>query len=83
MTRNMKFSHKILLAAALVVAVAFACFILFNDYRQRKPCSSTEASMQELGSLTTSNIQTWLKAASSCCNRWPSRSPPTAARPPA
>ena len=59
----MKFSHKILLAAALVVAVAFACFILFNDYRQRQTLrSSTEASMQELGSLTTSNIQTWLES---------------------
>ncbi|MFY0729580.1 methyl-accepting chemotaxis protein [Pseudomonas sp. NFX15] len=63
MTRNMKFSHKILLAAALVVAVAFACFILFNDYRQRQTLrNSTEASMQELGSLTTSNIQTWLES---------------------
>jgi len=63
MTRNMKFSHKILLAAALVVAVAFACFILFNDYRQREALrSSTESSMQELGSLTSSNIQTWLES---------------------
>ena len=63
MTRNMKFSHKILLAAALVVAVAFACFILFNDYRQRQALrSSTASSMQELGSLTTSNIQTWLES---------------------
>ena len=63
MTRNMKFSHKILLAAALVVAVAFACFILFNDYRQRQTLrSSTESSMQELGSLTTRNIQTWLES---------------------
>ena len=52
MTRNMKFSHKILLAAALVVAVAFACFILFNDYRQREALrSSNESSMQELLSL--------------------------------
>ena len=59
----MKFSHKILLAAALVVAVAFACFIFFNDYRQREALStSTESSMQELGSLTTSNIQTWLES---------------------
>nr|WP_221179191.1 methyl-accepting chemotaxis protein [Pseudomonas protegens] len=63
MTSNMKFSHKILLAAALVVAVAFACFILFNDYRQREALrSSTESTMQELGSLTTSNIQTWLES---------------------
>ncbi len=62
MTRNMKFSHKILLAAALVVAVAFACFILFNDYRQRQGLqASTETSMQELGSLTSRNIQTWVE----------------------
>ncbi len=59
----MKFSHKILLAAALVVAVAFVCFILFNDYRQREALrSSNESSMQELGSLTSSNIQTWLES---------------------
>ncbi|MCJ8203101.1 methyl-accepting chemotaxis protein [Pseudomonas sp. RGM2987] len=62
MTRNMKFSHKILLAAALVVAVAFACFILFNDYRQRQSLhASTENSMQELGNLTSRNIQTWVE----------------------
>ena len=63
MTKNLKFSHKILIAAALVVAVAFACFILFNDYRQRQTLrTSTQASMQQLGSLTTSNIQTWLES---------------------
>ncbi len=61
MTKNLKFSHKILLAAALVVVVAFTGFILFNDYRQREALrDSTEASMRELGSLTTSNIQNWL-----------------------
>ncbi|MNF77767.1 Methyl-accepting chemotaxis protein PctC [compost metagenome] len=63
MTKNLKFSHKILLAAALVVAVAFTCFVLFNDYRQRQTLrSNTEASMQELGNLTSSNIQTWLQS---------------------
>lgn len=63
MTAHMKFSHKILLAAALVVIAAFACFILFNDYRQRQALqSSTESSMQAIGSLTSSNIQTWLES---------------------
>ncbi|PWB32093.1 chemotaxis protein [Pseudomonas sp. SDI] len=63
MTKNLKFSHKILLAAALVVAVAFTCFILFNDYRQRQSLrSNTEASMQALGALTSGNIQTWLES---------------------
>jgi methyl-accepting chemotaxis protein len=61
MTRTLKFSHKILIAAALIVALAFAGFILFNDYRQRQTLhANTESSMQELGTLTTRNIQTWL-----------------------
>jgi methyl-accepting chemotaxis protein len=63
MTRTLKFSHKILIAAALIVALAFAGFILFNDYRQRQTLhASTELSMQELGTLTTRNIQTWLES---------------------
>ncbi|MBA1272964.1 methyl-accepting chemotaxis protein [Stutzerimonas azotifigens] len=63
MTTNLKFSHKILIAAALVVAAAFACFILFNDYRQRQALhDSTERSMQDIGSLTSSNIRTWLES---------------------
>ena len=61
MTKNLKFSHKILVAAALVVAVAFACFVLFNDYRQRQSLrSDTETNLQELGNLTAGNIRTWL-----------------------
>ncbi len=63
MTKNLKFSHKILIAAALIVALAFACFMLFNDYRQRATLhESTDASMKQLGTLTTSNIQTWLES---------------------
>ena len=61
MTKNLKFSHKILLAAALVVAVAFTCFVLFNDYRQRQSLrSDTQTSLQDLGSLTAGNIRNWL-----------------------
>ena len=61
MTKNLKFSHKILLAAALVVAVAFTCFVLFNDYRQRQSLrSDTESTLQSLGNLTAGNIRTWL-----------------------
>ena len=63
MTQNLKFSHKILLVAGLIVALAFTGFVLFNDYRQRQTLySSTEASMGELGELTTGNIQTWLNS---------------------
>ncbi|MBV4539154.1 methyl-accepting chemotaxis protein [Pseudomonas sp. SWRI10] len=61
MTNNLKFSHKILLAAALVVAVAFTCFVLFNDYRQRQSLrSDTESTLQDLGNLTAGNIRNWL-----------------------
>ena len=35
MTNNLKFSHKILLAASLVVIAAFSLFTLYNDYLQR------------------------------------------------
>ncbi|MBD1587670.1 methyl-accepting chemotaxis protein [Pseudomonas typographi] len=62
-TRNLKFSHKILLVAGLIVVIAFTLFVLFNDYRQRQSLySKTEASMRDLGVLTTSNVQTWLQS---------------------
>ena len=35
MPSRLKFSHKILLAASLVVIATFALFTLFNDYLQR------------------------------------------------
>ncbi|CAM3367088.1 hypothetical protein [Pseudomonas floridensis] len=35
MTRSLKFSHKILLAASLVVIAAFTLFTFYNDYLQR------------------------------------------------
>jgi methyl-accepting chemotaxis protein len=61
MTSTMKFSHKILLVAGLIVALAFACFTLFNDYRQRQTLQAqTETSLAQVGALTASNVQTWL-----------------------
>ncbi len=61
MIKNLKFSHKILLAAALVVAVAFTCFVLFNDYRQRQSLrDDVQTNLQDLGSLTAGTIRTWL-----------------------
>jgi methyl-accepting chemotaxis protein len=63
MAPNLKFRHKILLAAGLTVVFAFAVFVLFNDYRQRQTLrADAERSMDELGALTTSNIQTWLRS---------------------
>ena len=35
MSSHLKFSHKILLAASLVVIATFALFTLYNDYLQR------------------------------------------------
>jgi len=62
MYNSMKFSHKILLAASLVVTVAFACFVLFNDYRERQSVrADVEATLQSLGDLSSRNIQNWLE----------------------
>ena len=35
MNKNLRFSHKILLAASLIVIAAFSLFTLYNDYLQR------------------------------------------------
>ncbi|WP_160288146.1 methyl-accepting chemotaxis protein [Pseudomonas knackmussii] len=62
MLRSLSFAKKILLAASLVVIFAFACFILFNDFRQREAIhADTESTLTQLGSLTASNIQSWLE----------------------
>ncbi|MDU4254978.1 methyl-accepting chemotaxis protein, partial [Pseudomonas sp.] len=62
MLRSLSFSRKILLAASLVVTFAFACFIFFNDLRQREAIhSDTESYLSEVGTLTASNIQSWLE----------------------
>jgi methyl-accepting chemotaxis protein len=61
MNKSLGFSRKILLAAALVVVVAFTCFIVVNDYRQRQTLKeNVHSELQQLGSLTTLNIQTWM-----------------------
>ncbi|MNO52074.1 Methyl-accepting chemotaxis protein PctC [compost metagenome] len=62
MLRSLSFARKILLAASLVVIFAFACFVLFNDYRQRQAIhEDTQSYLAELGTLTASNIQIWLE----------------------
>ncbi|WP_339906105.1 methyl-accepting chemotaxis protein [Pseudomonas guineae] len=61
MTNNLKFSHKILLAASLVVIAAFSLFTLYNDYLQRNAIQSDlENYLQEMGDVTASNISNWL-----------------------
>ncbi|MET1070165.1 MAG: methyl-accepting chemotaxis protein [Pseudomonas prosekii] len=61
MNKNLRFSHKILLAAALVVIAAFASFTLYNDYLQRNAIrEDLDNYLTEMGEVTASNIQTWL-----------------------
>ncbi len=61
MTQNLKFSHKILLAASLVVIAAFSLFTLYNDYLQRNAIhDDLENYLHEMGEVTSSNIQNWL-----------------------
>ncbi|MFZ3206435.1 MAG: methyl-accepting chemotaxis protein [Pseudomonas sp.] len=61
MNNNLKFSHKILLAASLVVIAAFSLFTLYNDYLQRNAIrADLENYLQEMGNVTASNIQNWL-----------------------
>ena len=61
MNKNLRFSHKILLAAALIVIAAFATFTLYNDYLQRNAIrQDLDNYLHEMGDVTASNIQTWL-----------------------
>ncbi|AJO80261.1 chemotaxis protein [Pseudomonas chlororaphis] len=61
MNKNLRFSHKILLAASLIVIAAFASFTLYNDYLQRNAIrEDLDNYLHEMGDVTASNIQTWL-----------------------
>ena len=61
MNKNLRFSHKILLAAALIVIAAFASFTLYNDYLQRNAIrEDLDDYLNEMGDVTANNIQTWL-----------------------
>ncbi|WP_430301739.1 methyl-accepting chemotaxis protein PctA [Pseudomonas aeruginosa] len=61
MIKSLKFSHKILLAASLVVFAAFALFTLYNDSLQRASIrEDLESYLREMGDVTSSNIQNWL-----------------------
>ena len=61
MNKNLRFSHKILLAASLIVIAAFSLFALYNDYLQRNAIrNNLDNSLHEMGSVTANTIQTWL-----------------------
>ena len=61
MNKNLRFSHKILLAASLIVIAAFSLFTLYNDFLQRNAIrNNLDNYLHEMGSVTANNIQTWL-----------------------
>ncbi|MCU0073477.1 methyl-accepting chemotaxis protein [Pseudomonas koreensis] len=61
MNKNLRFSHKILLAAALIVIAAFASFTLYNDWLQRNAIrEDLDNYLNEMGEVTADNIRTWL-----------------------
>nr|WP_085689440.1 MULTISPECIES: methyl-accepting chemotaxis protein [unclassified Pseudomonas] len=61
MNKNLRFSHKILLAAALIVIAAFASFTLYNDWLQRNAIrEDLDNYLNEMGEVTADNIQAWL-----------------------
>ncbi|OCX93707.1 MAG: chemotaxis protein [Pseudomonas sp. CO183] len=61
MPKHLKFSHKILLAASLIVIATFSLFTLFNDYLQRNAIrDNLNSYLDEMGDVTAHNIQNWL-----------------------
>lgn len=61
MRSSLRFSHKILLAASLVVGAAFVLFTLYNDYLQQVSIKSTiEGSLRDIGEVNANYIQSWM-----------------------
>jgi methyl-accepting chemotaxis protein len=61
--KGIGFSRKILIAAALIVILAFSAFIAVTDYRQRQTLrGDVDAKLQQLGMLTAHDIRTWLES---------------------
>jgi methyl-accepting chemotaxis protein len=60
MNKNLRFSHKILFVASLIVVAAFALFTLYNDYLQRNAIRrDLESNLHEMGDMTAANIKNW------------------------
>ncbi|MDH0303559.1 MULTISPECIES: methyl-accepting chemotaxis protein [unclassified Pseudomonas] len=58
MNKSLRFSHKILLAASLIVILAFSLFTLYNDYLQRNAIrADLENYLAEMGDSTSTNIR--------------------------
>ncbi len=62
MNKSLRFSHKILLAASLIVMLAFSLFTLYNDYLQRNAIrADLESYLGEMGDATSSTIRNLLE----------------------
>ena len=58
---SLKFGHKILLGACVVVVAVFLSFVLFNDYRQTASTrESLHSNMLNMGEVLGTNIGSWL-----------------------
>ncbi|MDD2057561.1 methyl-accepting chemotaxis protein [Pseudomonas sp. GD03860] len=58
MNKSLRFSHKILLAASLIVMIAFTLFTLYNDFLQRNAIrEDLESYLAEMGDTTSTNIK--------------------------
>ncbi|RMU68812.1 Histidine kinase, HAMP region:Cache:Bacterial chemotaxis sensory transducer [Pseudomonas syringae pv. apii] len=61
MRKSLKFSHKILLAASLVVIAAFTLFTFYNDYLQRNALHvQLKENLNQTSESTAGNIRNWL-----------------------
>lgn len=61
MIANLKFSHKVLLAASFVIVAAFSLFTLYNDSIQRKTIrTNLENHLEEMSKITAASVQSWL-----------------------
>jgi len=59
--KQLKFSHKILAAAAIVIIVALTASAGFNAYLQRQAIDqSLRANLSETGRVTAANVSYWL-----------------------
>ena len=58
MNKSLRFSHKILLAASLIVLTAFTLFTLYNDYLQRNAIREDLGNyVGEMGDAASTNIK--------------------------
>jgi methyl-accepting chemotaxis protein len=61
MRMSLKFGHKILFGACLIVVVVFLSFALFNDYRQSSSTrEALQRNLQGMGKVLGINIESWL-----------------------